>query len=71
MIYRRTQQCISRLNTGSKRVALRRWLMTCANSFDSYINERDANPSAGILDGRTLQSTPESGERAAHDGYKR
>jgi transposase len=28
-------------------------------------------PSAAILDGRTLQSTPESGERAGYDGYKR
>ena len=30
-----------------------------------------ANPSASILDGRTLQSTPESGERAGYDGAKR
>ena len=29
------------------------------------------NPSAVILDGRTMQSTPESGERAGYDGYKR
>jgi transposase len=28
-------------------------------------------PSAAIFDGRTLQSTPESGERAGYDGYKR
>jgi transposase len=33
--------------------------------------ERAAQPSAVILDGRTLQSTPESGERAGYDGYKR
>src|SRR5580698_8908713 len=33
--------------------------------------ERSAQPSAAILDGRTLQSTPESGERAGYDGYKR
>jgi transposase len=33
--------------------------------------ERPAQPSAAILDGRTLQSTPESGERAGYDGYKR
>jgi len=32
---------------------------------------RKAQPSAVILDGRTLQSTPESGERAGYDGYKR
>lgn len=33
--------------------------------------ERSAQPSAAILDGRTLQSTPESGERAGYDGDKR
>jgi transposase len=33
--------------------------------------ERPAQPSAAILDGRTLQSTPESGARAGYDGYKR
>jgi transposase len=33
--------------------------------------KKQAQPSAAILDGRTLQSTPESGERAGYDGYKR
>ncbi len=33
--------------------------------------ERNAEPSAAIYDSRTLQSTPESGARAAYDGYKR
>jgi len=33
--------------------------------------EKPAQPSAVILDGRTLQSTPESGQRAGYDGYKR
>ena len=28
-------------------------------------------PSAAIYDGRTMQSSPESGERAGYDGYKR
>ena len=28
-------------------------------------------PSAAIFDGRTVQSTPESGERAGYDGHKR
>jgi transposase len=32
---------------------------------------RTADPSAVILDGRTLQSTPESGARAGYDGHKR
>lgn len=34
-------------------------------------SERDPRPRAVILDGRTLQSTPESGHRAGYDGYKR
>jgi transposase len=32
---------------------------------------RDAQPTATIFDGRTLQSTPESGERAGYDGAKK
>ena len=33
--------------------------------------ERAPRPSAAIYDGRTLQSSPESGARAGYDGYKR
>jgi transposase len=33
--------------------------------------EREPQPSAMILDGRTLQSTPESGARAGYDGCKK
>jgi len=36
-----------------------------------FAAERDTRPSAVILDGRTVQSTPESGTRAGYDGYKR
>ena len=32
---------------------------------------RTEQPSAAIFDGRTLQSTPESGQRAGYDGHKR
>ena len=32
---------------------------------------RDADPTAVILDGRTLRGTPESGHRAGYDGHKR
>ncbi|MDT8265362.1 transposase, partial [Roseomonas sp. DSM 102946] len=32
---------------------------------------RKPQPSAAILDSRTLRSTPESGERAGYDGAKR
>lgn len=35
------------------------------------LTDKTANPSVTILDGRTMQSTPESGERAGYDGYKR
>jgi transposase len=35
------------------------------------LTDKTAAPSAVILDGRTMQSTPESGERAGYDGYKR
>jgi transposase len=33
--------------------------------------ERNPQPTATIMDGRTLQSTPESGERAGYDGAKK
>jgi transposase len=32
---------------------------------------KEEQPTAAIFDGRTVQSTPESGERAGYDGYKR
>jgi transposase len=35
------------------------------------VQEKEASPSAAILDGRTLQSTPESGGRAGYDGHKK
>ncbi len=35
------------------------------------LDDRNEQPSATILDGRTLQSTPESGPRAGYDGAKR
>ena len=33
--------------------------------------EKNIQPTAVMLDGRTMQSTPESGQRAGYDGYKR
>jgi transposase len=35
------------------------------------IEGRNPQPSAAIFDGRTLQSSPESGARAGYDGHKR
>lgn len=57
----------------------RRWI--AAGVFEQMVHDlrallrladgRDEDPSAAILDGRTVQSTPESGHRAGYDGYKR
>src|SRR6202162_3115024 len=56
-----------------------RWL--AAGCFEAIVHDlrallrlavgRAATPTAVILDGRTLQSTPESGGRAGYDGAKR
>ena len=35
------------------------------------LQERNPRPTAAIFDGRTMQSSPESGGRAGYDGYKR
>lgn len=58
---------------------MQRWLG--AGVFEAMVHDlrellrigagRNAKPSAAILDSRTLQSTPESGHRAAYDGAKR
>jgi len=58
---------------------MRRWLD--AGCFQAMVDDlrallrmhagRSAQPSAMILDSRTLQSTPESGARAGYDGAKR
>jgi transposase len=57
----------------------RRWLI--AGVFEQMAHDlrallrlsegRSEEPSAAIFDGRTMQSTPESGSRAGYDGYKR
>lgn len=58
---------------------MRRWL--AAGVFEMMVHDlrevlrvaagRLPSPTAAILDSRTLQSTPESGHRAAYDGAKR
>ncbi len=35
------------------------------------LHEREEQPTAVVLDGRTLQSSPERGARSGYDGYKR
>jgi transposase len=57
----------------------RRWL--AAGCFEAMAHDlrevirvaagRAPSPTAAVLDGRTIQSTPESGGRAGYDGYKR
>ena len=57
----------------------RRWIE--AGCFDEMVHDlrallrwtagRADDPTAVILDGRTVQSTPESGARAGYDGHKR
>src|SRR3954468_20847314 len=57
----------------------RRWI--AAGSFEAIVHDlravlrcadgREPEPTAMILDSRTIQSTPESGPRAGYDGYKR
>jgi transposase len=56
-----------------------RWI--AAGVFEALVHDlrellrmaqgRDPNPSASVIDSRTLQSTPESGHRAGYDGAKR
>jgi len=56
-----------------------RWIS--ANVFETMAHDlrillrlaegKNAQPSAVIYDGQTLQSTPESGDRAGYDGHKR
>ncbi len=58
---------------------MQRWLR--AGCFEAMVHDlrvllreyagRDGQPSAVVLDSRTLQSTPESGARAGYDGAKR
>ncbi|MGI8622097.1 MAG: IS5 family transposase [Solirubrobacteraceae bacterium] len=56
-----------------------RWI--AAGCFEAMVHDlrallreaagRDPDPTAMILDGKTLRGTPESGHRAGYDGYKR
>ena len=56
-----------------------RWI--AAGCFEAVVHDlrallrwadgRADDPTAVVLDGRTVQSTPESGARAGYDGYKR
>ena len=57
----------------------RRWL--AAGCFEAIVHDlravlrfaegREPEPTAAVIDSRTIQSTPESGPRAGYDGYKR
>jgi transposase len=57
----------------------RRWVT--AGAFEALVHDlrallrlaegREAGPAAAVFDGRTMQSTVESGRRAGYDGHKR
>lgn len=58
--------------------ARRWWAAKCFETMAHELREmlrvvagRSPVPTAAVLDSRTLSSTPESGERAGYDGYKR
>jgi len=58
---------------------MRRWM--AAGVFEVMVHDlrsvlrmcaaREAEPTVAVFDGRTMQSTPESGARAGYDGHKR
>ena len=62
-VYQQTQRWFAAGVFNAVTQDLRRILRTLA--------DRQEEPSAAIFDSRTLQSTPESGERAGYDGAKR
>src|SRR5262245_21271813 len=47
------------------------WISNDLRVILRLVLEREPQPSAAIMDGRTLQSTPESGGRAGYDGAKK
>ncbi len=60
----------SRRSGGSLPASSRRWSTTCGPSC-AWPSGRAPNPTAAVLDSRTLRSTPESGHRGGYDGTKR
>ncbi len=61
---------ISKPSAGSTRARSKPSSMTCG-SCCAWPRGATPKPSAAIFDGRTVQSTPESGARAGYDGHKR
>lgn len=70
MICRRGQWSTSRCAAGWQRATSKPWSMICGCSCAAR-RSRPSQPTAAILDSRTLQSPPESGPRAGYDGHKR
>src|SRR5512144_47534 len=62
-VYQQTQRCV--------KAAVFENLVHDLRMLMREIEGRNPQPSAAIFDGRTLQSTPESGARAGYDGHKR
>ncbi|WP_236034063.1 IS5 family transposase [Belnapia mucosa] len=63
------RRSISRRSAGWRPAASRPWPRICALCWVAA--GRKAQPSAAILDSRTLRSSPESGARAGYGGAKR
>ena len=63
MVYQQTQRWLKARVFDTMVQDLREMLRMCQG--------RAPEPSAAVIDSRTLQSTPESGHRAAYDGAKR
>jgi len=70
MICRRGMRSTTRRSAGLTPESLKP-LRTICSKMLRLLAERAVQPSAAIIDGRTVQSTPESGGRAGYDGYKR
>ena len=61
---------ISRCSVGFEGTVSRPWSRICVCLLREFAG-RKGQPTAMVLDSRTLQSTPESGARAGYDGAKR
>jgi hypothetical protein len=67
MTCRLGRRCTNRRNAGLELGASRRWRMTCARVLRVAAG-RAPQPTAVIVDSRTVQSTLTSGARAGYDG---
>jgi hypothetical protein len=69
MTFCRRKRSSNRRSAASKPAALRRWCITRA--VLRLADGRNVQPSAAVLDSRTVQSTPECKSSAGYDSAKR